>query len=422
MDLSKRQRQWLQRAGVDAGAYKTKDGPLGFYPEVASEDETLVQVVAGRSLARFGDGEMKLAAGGSAVAQRETSLKLRDELCQILADPSPQALVGILNIYSNTPKLVPLLTSAVTTYTKLLPNPSYVSSMVTRPDLAPWIDRPDYWSTIEELWINKEVTLVLGSMRSLRPDEMRAQGATVREVWGPRTNAYRDIDRIEEEIGKPSGPVLLCLGPTATILAYRLVKKGLWAIDLGHVGMFLRHKGSFQYKLDNIASPDYRKLLGAKHGHAWNGKGHTHIPEFVPHYRELDCVSMLDYGCGHNPTVARDCAKLDPPIRVSGFDPGVPERSGMPKPVDYVICIDVLEHVEPALLHNVVDHIFTLAEKGAYLAISCNPSKHTFPDGRNVHLIIEPPTWWLSYLAKWGGWKVERHAIGKHLRVWLRKL
>jgi len=38
-------------------------------------------------------------------------------------------------------------------------------------------------------------------------------------------------------------PILLCLGPTATVLAWRLAKRGKWALDLGHIGMFMKRLG-----------------------------------------------------------------------------------------------------------------------------------------------------------------------------------
>jgi hypothetical protein len=41
----------------------------------------------------------------------------------------------------------------------------------------------------------------------------------VRIVEGPRRDAYAVLDEIEEQIGLFSGPVLLCLGPSATVLA-----------------------------------------------------------------------------------------------------------------------------------------------------------------------------------------------------------
>src|SRR5262245_35495892 len=74
------------------------------YPLIESEDETLNLVLAGKSIARYGDGELNLALGGSCISQREKSPALQSELRQVLASPG-QCLVGIPNIYSETPKM-----------------------------------------------------------------------------------------------------------------------------------------------------------------------------------------------------------------------------------------------------------------------------------------------------------------------------
>jgi len=63
----------------------------------------------------------------------------------------------------------------------------------------------------------------------------------VTEIMGPRQHAWSSRAEIIDRVmaGKPRR-VLLCLGPSATALAVALCAKGVQAIDLGHVGMFLR--------------------------------------------------------------------------------------------------------------------------------------------------------------------------------------
>jgi hypothetical protein len=76
------------------------------------------------------------------------------------------------------------------------------------------------------------------------------------------------------------------------------------------------------------------------------------------------------------------------PRRVMGYDPGIPGRESMPKPVDLVVSTDALEHVEPAKIDAVLDHIFRLAGKAAYLVIATRPAKALLPDGSNAHKIV----------------------------------
>jgi hypothetical protein len=95
----------------------------------------------------------------------------------------------------------------------------------------------------------------------------------------------------------------------------------------------------------------------------------------------------------------------------------------LPKPSDILVCTDVLEHIEPTLLDNVLDHIERLTREVALLVISCRPANAVLPDGRNAHLIIETPDWWLEKLLARGTWAVlKSNQSDKHLYVELRRV
>jgi hypothetical protein len=204
------------------------------YPSVLSEVETMDLVVAGRSVARYGDGEFKMALGSSIKSQeRHPALALR--LRQILQQ-SGQCLVGIPNIHSATPKSV--FWRKFLNHSSLLADRPYVSAFITRPDSAPWIDTEAYWAKVQSLWLGREVTLVRGSSKSLTADVLNEAGAGhVTEVVAARQHAWVEYDELLERIGRPER-ALLCLGPTATVMAVDLCARGVHAIDLGHIGMF----------------------------------------------------------------------------------------------------------------------------------------------------------------------------------------
>jgi hypothetical protein len=63
-----------------------------------------------------------------------------------------------------------------------------------------------------------------------------------------------------------------------------------------------------------------------------------------------------------------------------------------------VASIDVLEHIEPDYLDNVLDHIQSLTEIVAFLTIHTGPAMKTLPDGRNAHLTQQDMDWWLPKL------------------------
>lgn len=76
-------------------------------------------------------------------------------------------------------------------------------------------------------------------MRSLVADDLMG-AKSVTEVIGPVTHAWAEYPRLRSEVQQiKADVVLLCLGPTATVLAADLSRLGHHAVDLGHVGQFL---------------------------------------------------------------------------------------------------------------------------------------------------------------------------------------
>ncbi len=206
------------------------------YPDVLSEAATLDRVLAGDSLARYGDGELKICLGRS-IKSQDFDRTLAERLRAILTD-SGACLVGIPNIRSETPKSA-FWGKHVDGFCALLAARPYVSSFVSRPDSAPWIFTAEYWATVERLWRGQDVTIVRGSGKAFTP-EMLESAASVREVMAPRQHAWASYDQLLEEIGRPSGRVLMSVGPTATVLAVDLCARGVHAIDVGHMGAFYR--------------------------------------------------------------------------------------------------------------------------------------------------------------------------------------
>lgn len=383
------------------------------YPRVLSEHETLARLPA-ESISRFGDGELRCAVDSGCTSQRADPALAR-ELRAILAVPK-NCLIGIPNAMVG-PKVANWSRYAEDRYTRLYRAPEYVSAFITRPDSAPSIDTPHYWAAVEALWLGKDITLVVGDKKSIT-GEMLSGAASVREVWGPRQHAYAEIDRLEEEIGKPSGTVILCLGATATALAYRLAQKGVHALDLGHLGMFKRHAGAYRFVLDDLASSAYRSALNAMHaGRGWGNDGHKHAAAVRAFAEMVKPATILDYGCGGGTLAA-----AIPEYRIQMYDPGVPGREGTPKPVDMTVCTDVLEHVEPDRVESVLAHISCVTGKAAYVVIATRPANAVLPDGRNAHLVIQDAAWWIERFAA-HGWTVAEHADrkGREVALWLTK-
>ena len=72
------------------------------YPKVLSEEETLQRVLAGASIARFGDGELKLMLGKACVSQVPNQA-LSAEMRHIFSGQT-KALTGIPTLDKRNPK------------------------------------------------------------------------------------------------------------------------------------------------------------------------------------------------------------------------------------------------------------------------------------------------------------------------------
>lgn len=215
-------------------------------PKVLTEDETIDAAIAGRSIARYGDGELRIAIGGSSASQAP-DLSLARELTRMLAHHT-KSLVCIPAPTNAKPKNWRKYFEGK--YGTLYRQPLYGSAFISRPDSAPWIDRPDYWDKVRSLWRDRDVVLVAGSDRSLTPERM-PEARSVKLVQGLYRDSFQVLARIEEEIGRPAGPVIICLGAAGTVLAERLARRGAWGLDLGHVGMMMKHAGTGKWSGDN---------------------------------------------------------------------------------------------------------------------------------------------------------------------------
>lgn len=110
-------------------------------------------------------------------------------------------------------------------------------------------------------------------------------------------------------------------------------------------------------------------------------------------------TSLLDYGCGSKRSLLK-VLKIPPDLAYEGYDPAVPEYAVEPMPAELVCCIDVLEHIEPALLENVLEHLASLCDPYGFFAVHTGPAGKLLSDGRNAHLTQQPFAWWLPRLSQ----------------------
>jgi hypothetical protein len=109
-------------------------------------------------------------------------------------------------------------------------------------------------------------------------------------------------------------------------------------------------------------------------------------------------TSLSDYGAGKQ-NLRRGLEQAGVTLDYRPYDPAFPEY-GPPRSADLVCCIDVLEHIEPEFLDNVLDELASLTTKVGFLSIHSGPAAKVLADGRNAHLIQQPSSWWLPRLCQ----------------------
>lgn len=125
-------------------------------------------------------------------------------------------------------------------------------------------------------------------------------------------------------------------------------------------------------------------------------KGYKHLQDVLFLLRQERCTSVLDYGCGKG-TLSKFARRVcEVPFR--NYDPAIPQFAAEPEPADLVVCTDVLEHVEPLCLPDVLMHLAKLTQVAFYFQIATRPAKRILSDGRNAHLMIRDPYFWLDSL------------------------
>lgn len=150
---------------------------------------------------------------------------------------------------------------------------------------------------------------------------------------------------------------------------------------------------------NDLYSEEYQEQLKQHHdSHHWGGAVVGKIPEILFFMELMEVNDVLDYGCGRGDFKNIVESKLGNKYEIYEYEPGIKEKTDKPNPANMVICIDVLEHIEPELIDNVLDDLQRLVKKIGYFTICLAKALQYLPDGRNAHLIVEPREWWKSKL------------------------
>lgn len=147
---------------------------------------------------------------------------------------------------------------------------------------------------------------------------------------------------------------------------------------------------SDQYRAEN-----YRQHTQSQ---GYGERGYKHLDDVLHVLRRENCQSALDYGCG-KATLSKYARRVCE-VPIANYDPAMPDYAAEPQPADLLICTDVLEHIEPLALQDVLEHMRGLCDKAFYFQIACRPAQRILSDGRNAHLLVQPPYFWFDTLRR----------------------
>ncbi len=144
-----------------------------------------------------------------------------------------------------------------------------------------------------------------------------------------------------------------------------------------------------------LITPEYLELQKELHRGGLYGTG-VQKNDCAKKIREIAAPgsSVLDYGCGQG-----KLKPLLPDYDMREYDPCIDGKDGPPDRADYVVCCDVLEHVEPECLDLVLKHMRSLAKRRLVVLVDCRPAKKFLPDGRNAHISLHDVDWWRQKLG-----------------------
>ena len=176
---------------------------------------------------------------------------------------------------------------------------------------------------------------------------------------------------------------------------------------IAHCQQHFLEKKARVYHNPERYTPEYASLQRELHaGGEYGVSGRQFIPTIFHGIsqlaKRLGSVRVLDYGSAGGQTMqaVREHLWLPPDVREACYDPFVEEFSQPPEPADFVICTDVMEHVEPQCTQSVLDHIASLTRRIAFFSIALQKAKKTLSDGRNAHINLRDAEFWLAELKK----------------------
>lgn len=206
--------------------------------EIMSQAETIDKIIKNHcSVARFGDGEVNwMLKEEYASAFQKSDPRLKKRLGEIFVAPQNEKIIICLS-HNYVPE-----TNKSEFWTKqahemlfdlcqnIVPNRKFGDTDITR--------NANNIPHMKQIWKDRDIIIVEGELSRLGVgNDLFDNAKDIRRILCLAKNAFDKYDEIFAECLKQPKEklLLLALGPTATVLAYDLYRKGYQAIDVGHI-------------------------------------------------------------------------------------------------------------------------------------------------------------------------------------------
>lgn len=221
-------------------------------PNIKSVYELFDRILSQRaSLSRFGDGEFELIKLRERPWFQKVDQALSMRLEEILNSNESEVAIAIANDFGSLECYTEEIADDIRKY---LANGvreemeqiidfdrEYYDAYISRPYLI-YKDKMEAKKKFElwkQLWKHKKILIVEGKYSRIGiGNDLFAEASVCKRIVCPEKNAYDMYDSIfaiTDSIAKDFDIILISLGPTATVLAYDLGKKGHQAVDIGHL-------------------------------------------------------------------------------------------------------------------------------------------------------------------------------------------
>ena len=225
--------------------------PLNYFRKMKffSNEKVVDEFLNGKSIARYGDGELRIMEGIPSNFYQDNN----DELARLLINvvheknkdlivclPKPletlkglklsSKLFWISNVYWNRRAWKKYVDS----------NCVYGDTQITRPYID-YKDKKlakDRYENLKRIWDNKKVCIIEGEKTHFgEGNDLLDNTKEIKKILAPSKNAFEKFDEILTKAKKIDKDFvfLVALGPTATVLVSELSKFGRTAFDVGHV-------------------------------------------------------------------------------------------------------------------------------------------------------------------------------------------